>query len=91
MTDVVTIVQFCFKPSVIQCDGKCEEAWGINWHEARGPKIKPAPRNPGTYEGGEGKPQPPYPPARHNKWCARECERSTVKPLDGFNTREERE
>lgn len=38
-----------------------------------------APADPGTYEGGEGKP----PGARsggHNKWCARECERSALVP-----------
>ena len=31
-----------------------------------------APRDPGTYEGGHGKPMHPE---RHNKWCMRECER----------------
>jgi hypothetical protein len=31
-----------------------------------------APRDPGTYEGGQGKPMHPD---RHNKWCLRECER----------------
>ena len=69
---------YCFKPVVITCDGKCDEAWGINWHEGRGPKVRPAPLDTGTYEGGEGKPQPPYPPTRHNKWCVRECERSNM-------------
>lgn len=81
MPDVVTIVQFMGKPSVIQCDGKCEEAFGTNW---QGEKKLPAPIDPGWYEGGHAKPEPPYPPKRHNKWCARECERSSLKPLDGF-------
>lgn len=35
-----------------------------------------APDDPGTYEGGEGKPQDMG--SRFNKWCARECERSHI-------------
>ena len=70
---------FCFKPVAITCDGRCDLAWGINW---RGRKAPKAPIDPGTYEGGEGKPQPPYPPAKHNKWCVRECERSTMVALE---------
>lgn len=34
-----------------------------------------APEDPGTYEGGHGKPMHPD---RHNKWCVRECERSSI-------------
>lgn len=34
-----------------------------------------APVNPGTYEGGHGKPM--YPEV-HNKWCVRECERCAI-------------
>jgi len=34
-----------------------------------------APRDPGTYEGGQAK---PFHPDRHNKWCLRECERCSV-------------
>lgn len=39
-----------------------------------------APANPGTYEGGHGKPSalPLTDPSRMNKWCARECERSAI-------------
>jgi hypothetical protein len=72
------------------CDNKCNKAWGIS----NCPKIRlsdineddyvyladdelgEAPVCPGTWEGGEGKPiredQKP------NKWCVRECERSSV-------------
>lgn len=35
-------------------------------------EVGDAPRNPGTYEGGQGKPMHPE---VHNKWCVRECER----------------
>lgn len=47
-----------------------------------------APRNPGTYEGGYGKPDMAAvnaDPSLMNKWCARECERNYFedeKPKD---------
>jgi hypothetical protein len=34
-----------------------------------------APEDPGTYEGGDAKPMHPR---KHNKWCVRECERSSI-------------
>ena len=39
-----------------------------------------APDDPGTYEGGHGKPSatPLTDATRMNKWCARECERSKI-------------
>lgn len=39
-----------------------------------------APADPGTYEGGHGKPSavPLTDPSRMNKWCARECERCAL-------------
>lgn len=38
-------------------------------------EVGEAPRDPGTYEGGHGK---PLHPAEHNKWCVRECERCDI-------------
>jgi hypothetical protein len=76
-------------PAVVCCDAQCSKAWGINSR----PKIvlsddpddiayladselDEAPANPGTYEGGCAK---PYTTAeRLNKWCVRECERSSM-------------
>jgi hypothetical protein len=72
-----TAIVFCGEPAVVECDGRCAFAWGINWG---GGREGFAPEDPGTYEGGEPKPEPPYPPGRHNKWCVRECERSTMRP-----------
>jgi hypothetical protein len=38
-----------------------------------------APLQPGTWEGGDGKPDPDEPSAeKMNKWCARQCERSEL-------------
>lgn len=72
----------------LACDGKCAKAWGINQRE-RAPlsrdeddyewladdELGTAPSDPGTYEGGDGKPSSPL---GMNKWCARECERSVI-------------
>lgn len=42
--------------------------------------LETAPRDPGTYEGGYGKPSgsPLENPTKMNKWCSRECERSSI-------------
>lgn len=72
------------------CDGKCHKAWGHNGRpkvylgdEDEDPdnyyylpdhELGEAPADPGTYEGGHGKPQDDA--DLMNKWCVRECERS---------------
>lgn len=38
-------------------------------------EVGQAPANPGSTEGGHGK---PFKPQKHNKWCLRECERCKV-------------
>ncbi len=71
------------------CDGNCAKAWGVSQRPeiqlsgdpddtvllADG-ELGIAPTDPGTYEGGHGKPLDVsgFP----NKWCVRECERSTI-------------
>ena len=76
------------KDMVLACDGKCDKAWGFNTRPknqmsedqddvvylADG-ELDKAPKDPGTYEGGHGKPKSPD---EMNKWCARECERSDM-------------
>lgn len=71
------------------CDGKCNKAWGINNRPKLSldpndeddvvyladDELPDAPADPGTYEGGLGKPTSPE---HKNKWCARECERSAI-------------
>jgi hypothetical protein len=73
------------KDLLLACDGMCEKAWGLNGRPRRVLSDNPddyeffsdrelgdAPSDPGTYEGGCGKPSRRV----HNKWCFRECERS---------------
>ena len=76
ITEIIYLSQTAF----IICDGKCGKAWGINVRPRNGKdemlkdnELEEAPINPGTYEGGDGKN-----PLSHNRWCARECERSTI-------------
>jgi hypothetical protein len=80
---------------ILACDEKCDKAWGSRSR----PKIQLddndindycfladnelgiAPKNPGTYEGGDGKPTGDE--EKMNKWCRRECERSSINDLLG--------
>jgi hypothetical protein len=77
----------------VACDAKCDKAWGINnrprvqlsddeddYEFLADDELGAAPVDPGTYEGGHAKPDEV--PEKHNKWCARECERSVL--LDGL-------
>jgi len=72
-------------PVILVCDGKCNKAWGNlrpKTYLSEDPddviyasdgELGEAPEDPGTYEGGQGKQ-----PRSLNKWCARQCERSTI-------------
>ena len=66
-----THIKFCGEDVVLLYDTRYNLAWGINW---RGSKEPFSPEHPGIYEGGHKKPINKI----HNKWCARECERSTM-------------
>lgn len=77
---------------LLACDAKCNKAWGVPSRPyvqlgeepddvlyMSDSELGEAPIDPGTYEGGYGKPQSlEY---RHNKWCARSCERSIITKL----------
>jgi len=77
---------------ILACDARCHKAWGINRRPREqlsdneddfaflaDHELGIAPRDPGTYEGTDGKPTDKD--CRLNRWCARECERSVkVKP-----------
>lgn len=83
-----TDITYFGQAATVVCDHKCEKAFGINTRpKSRGDhnvddlmwyadnEVPVAPEDPGTYEGGHGKPMHPE---RHNKWCVRECERSSI-------------
>jgi hypothetical protein len=81
-----TTIQYFRQPVIVLCDEKCNKAWGINSRPKEqlseneddyaflsDSELGEAPEDPGTYEGGQGKPSSSkYFP---NKWCVRECER----------------
>jgi len=85
------------QPLLLGCDGKCNKAWGINnrprnhfvpesddpddYEYLADQELGEAPANPGTYEGGEGKPG--HFLDKLNKWCFRECERGTTVDAPG--------
>lgn len=81
-----TIVQYFGQPMRVKCDRQCGKAWGFNSRPSiqlsediddiawlADGELGEAPADPGTYEGGQGKPTTPdvFP----TKWCVRECER----------------
>jgi hypothetical protein len=88
---LVKPIIYCGTPVVLACDGLCRKAWGINTRpEVRlsdepddtaylaDGELGDAPDDPGTYEGRDAKPRDHSDPARQNRWCARECERSVL-------------
>lgn len=83
------IIQYCGQPAKINCDRRCNKAWGINsrpkaqlsddpddYEFLADSELGEAPVDPGTYEGGQAKPLSPvlFP----NRWCIRECERCAI-------------
>jgi len=80
---------------VVVCDGNCKKAWGINNRlEYRldpdddddhfmfaDDELDEAPQDPGTYEGGQGKPISEGGKLQ-SKWCFRECERCNTIGID---------
>lgn len=91
-----SIITFCGQTAKVNCDRKCHKAWGMHsrpkiklsrniddFAYLADDELPEAPKDPGTYEGGEGKPKSPndFP----NKWCTRECERCNIsKPNEWF-------
>lgn len=85
-----TVIQFCGENVRVSCDQNCNKAWGIqdrpkvlqsetdadDYVWASDDELGDAPKNPGTYEAGEGKPAKPE---NWNKWCVRACERCKMR------------
>jgi hypothetical protein len=97
---IKTKITFFGEPRILACDANCKKAWGINnrpliqlsddeddYVYLADDELDIAPEDPGTYEGGQAKPRALE--DRLNKWCARECERSTiVEPGETIKLRE---
>ncbi len=79
------------REQIAACDAKCHKAWGIQERPKLSLSDNPddvvylsdgelpeAPANPGTFEGGYGKPLDES--ERLNRWCVRQCERSDFAP-----------
>ena len=92
---MITIIQYFEQPAKVSCDEKCHKAWGISsrpkvylsdnpddYEFLSDDELPEAPEDPGTYEGGHGKPS--HISQAPNKWCARECERCVVSERGKF-------
>lgn len=91
-----SVIQFFGQPAKVACDGLCSKAWGRNsrptvqlsdddddFETLADYELGQAPADPGTYEGGHGKPasSAEFP----NKWCVRECERCSMSNPGDWN------
>ena len=86
-------ITYCGNQVVVKCDEKCNKAWGINnrptvqldkddyddFYYIPDDELGNAPKNHGTYEGGDGKPRSKD--EIPNKWCVRACERCEMVDL----------
>lgn len=94
MNLLITKVLFHNVPGFIICDGRCDKAWGIearskimlsdededDYYFLPDSALGAAPDVSGNTEGDHDKPNN----RKHNKWCARQCERSTMVELSHF-------
>lgn len=85
-----SIITYFGQKAKVACDAKCDKAWGViarpkvvideldddDFYFLADNELGTAPKDPGTYEGGDGKPNSPdkFP----NKWCVRQCERCAL-------------
>jgi hypothetical protein len=89
MTELRKQITFFGQQAAVACDAKCSHAWGMNSRPKKqlsdneddyvylsDAEAGPAPADPGTYEGFDGKPTTPdeFP----NRWCVRQCERCVM-------------
>ncbi len=78
-------------PCLITCDGLCHKAWGNDdrprnqlseceddWEYLADEELPDAPVTPSDSAGDDVKPISIPPGFRHNRWCVRECERSSI-------------
>ena len=85
-------IQFFGQKAILACDAQCHKAFGINARQTSpnsldeddfeylaDDELGEAPKVTGNTEGGHDKPRDLL--EAHNKWCARECERSVLVKL----------
>jgi len=85
---LLKLITYFGQPMAVSCDANCGKAWGgssrpkhyfsedeDDYCYLTDGELGEAPADPGSYEGGVGKPEPNHPEERLNKWCVRECER----------------
>jgi hypothetical protein len=86
---IIRCIPYFNRLVAVGCDGKCNKAWGNNARPSvslsedpddfawlSDDELEEAPVDPGIYEGGDAKPIEDA--EKMNKWCVRECERSSM-------------
>lgn len=88
-------ITYCSRKAILYCDGNCDKAWGKSsrpkiqldendiddYYFLADSELDIAPEDPRTYEGFEMVGKPKNEADKLNKWCARECERSSINDL----------
>lgn len=91
------VITYCGRKRLLVCDGKCEKAWGVSSRPKiqlsetdendycflADNELGIAPEDPLTYEGFNMEGKPTCDGGEMNRWCARECERSSINDLLG--------
>jgi len=91
------VITYFGRKMILFCDGKCEKAWGASsrpkiqlsetdendYCYLADDELGIAPEDPGTYEGLDMEGKPTCDGGEMNRWCARECERSSINDLLG--------
>ena len=91
------LITYCGRKMILVCDGKCDKAWGVSSRPKiqldennindycflADSELETAPEDPLTYEGLNMEGKPNNEEEKGNRWCCRECERSSINDLLG--------
>jgi len=91
------IITYFDRKAILVCDGKCDKAWGASSRPKiqlddkdendycflADDELGIAPEDPLTYEGLDMVGKPKIDDEKMNRWCARECERSSINDVLG--------
>jgi len=92
---VEKVITYFGRKMLLICDGKCDKAWGVSTRPKiqlddndendycflADDELGIAPEDPLTYEGLDMEGKPIFDEEKMNRWCCRECERSSINDL----------
>jgi hypothetical protein len=91
------VITYYNRKMLLICDGKCDKAWGVSsrpkiqlsetdendYCYLADDELEIALEDPLTYEGLDMEGKPTCDEEKMNRWCCRECERSSINDLLG--------